>query len=703
MSLNSILGAATSGLFAAQTQLKVVSDNIANVNTPGYAQEAVSQTPVAGSDLAGGVQIGQITRVVDQFLQQASLNAQAQSGSSGAMSSMLDQAQQLFGDPSTSTGYFSQLEQTFADITSAIQSPSSTVPRDQVVADVQNFLSQSSSISSQLQQLSVQADSQISDNVTKANNLLSQISQLNQSIVAEKASGGGAAGSQNAQSALVDQLSSLLDVKVSARADGGVDIRAGEGSLLVGTGGAATLSYSSSGATAGQLMVTQANGQARQLTANSGALQGLLAMRNQQLPSISSQLDQYVSQAVDQINRAHNASTAVPPPNTLTGANTGLDLPTALSGFTGKSSIGVVDQNGVVQQQVDIDFGAGKMSINGSAAAAVSFTPSTFLATLNTELGGKATASFSNGALSISAATSTIGIAIGDDATTPSGKAGRGFSDFFGLNDLITSSGYPNAGTGLQGTDSNGFTAGGQITIRLQDANGSTLRLAQVTVPSGGTMSGLVAALNSSQTGVGLYGAFNLDAKGQLTFTPSQQGVSMTVMGDNSQWGTSGPSISQLFGLPSTGQSPLAQSFSVRADIADDSMKLALGQFDPTIGAGNQALAVGDSRGGQLLANIGQNTVQFGAAGSFGALSTTLSNYGAQFAGAIAQKASSADSNNSNAQSLATEAQSRRSSVEGVSMDQELVNLTTYQQAYNANARLLQAVSQLYQTLLNIQ
>ena len=703
MSLNSILGAATSGLFAAQTQLKVVSDNIANVNTPSYAQEAVSQTPVAGSDLAGGVQIGQITRVVDQFLQQASLNAQAQSGSSGAMSSMLDQAQQLFGDPSTSTGYFSQLEQTFADITSAIQSPSSTVPRDQVVADVQNFLSQSSSISNQLQQLSVQADSQISDNVTKANNLLSQISQLNQSIVAEKASGGGAAGSQNAQSALVDQLSSLLDVKVSARADGGVDIRAGDGSLLVGTGGAATLSYSSSGATAGQLMVTQANGQARQLTANSGALQGLLAMRNQQLPSISSQLDQYVSQAVDQINRAHNASTAVPPPNTLTGANTGLDLPTALSGFTGKSSIGVVDQNGVVQQQVDIDFGAGKMSINGSAAAAVSFTPSTFLATLNTELGGKATASFSNGALSISAATSTNGIAIGDDATTPSGKAGRGFSDFFGLNDLITSSGYPNAGTGLQGTDSNGFTAGGQITIRLQDANGSTLRLAQVTVPSGGTMSGLVAALNSSQTGVGLYGAFNLDAKGQLTFTPSQQGVSMTVMGDNSQWGTSGPSISQLFGLPSTGQSPLAQSFSVRADIADDSMKLALGQFDPTIGAGNQALAVGDSRGGQLLANIGQNTVQFGAAGSFGALSTTLSNYGAQFAGAIAQKASSADSNNSNAQSLATEAQSRRSSVEGVSMDQELVNLTTYQQAYNANARLLQAVSQLYQTLLNIQ
>jgi flagellar hook-associated protein 1 FlgK len=36
-------------------------------------------------------------------------------------------------------------------------------------------------------------------------------------------------------------------------------------------------------------------------------------------------------------------------------------------------------------------------------------------------------------------------------------------------------------------------------------------------------------------------------------------------------------------------------------------------------------------------------------------------------------------------------------------MDQELINMTTYQQAYAASARLLQTVSQMYQILLNIQ
>lgn len=690
--LNAILGAATSGLYAAQTQLKVVSDNIANVDTAGYSAETVQQTPLAGGSGTGGVQVSQISLVVNQFLQQASLSAASQSGSANAMSNMLDEAQDLFGDPSSKTSYFTQLEQTFSDITSAIQSPASSVPRDQVVADVQSFLSQSSSISSGLQQLSNQADSQISDGVSQVNTLLSQIYQLNQSIAGETASGGSAAGSQNAQASLVTQLSSLLNVNVSSTSNGGVEIRTGSGALLVGGGGAATLSYATSGTTAGQLQLAQpGGGTAQTLIANGGSLQGLLTMRNQQLPAISSQLDQYVSQAVDQINRAHNASTSVPPPTTLTGANVGTDLATAISGFTGQTTIGLVDSSGAVQASVDIDFD--NDTIDGTG-----FTPSTFLSVLNGELGPNGSASFNNGVLSISGSNG-YGVAIGDDQSDPTDKAGRSFSDFFGLNDLISSSTYTNTDTGLQSTDPNGFDAGGTITLRLQNTSGATLRIAQVTIPSGGTMSDVVTALNSSQTGVGMYGSYSLDSEGQLTFTPSQQGVSATVVGDNTQWGSGGASLSQLFGLSSANQTPLAQSYSVRSDIASNSAYLALAEYDPT----SSQLSIGDTSGGQLLAAVNSQTVQFSAAGAAGAASTTLSNYASQFAGSIAQQASQADNNNTNAQSIATEASNRLSSADGVSLDQELVNMTTYQQAYNANARLLQAVSQLYQTLMNIQ
>ena len=35
-------------------------------------------------------------------------------------------------------------------------------------------------------------------------------------------------------------------------------------------------------------------------------------------------------------------------------------------------------------------------------------------------------------------------------------------------------------------------------------------------------------------------------------------------------------------------------------------------------------------------------------------------------------------------------------------MDEEIIQLTTYQQAYNASARLIQAAKEMYETLVNM-
>ena len=47
-----------------------------------------------------------------------------------------------------------------------------------------------------------------------------------------------------------------------------------------------------------------------------------------------------------------------------------------------------------------------------------------------------------------------------------------------------------------------------------------------------------------------------------------------------------------------------------------------------------------------------------------------------------------------------TEATARRQAVEGVNLDEELVNMTTYQQAFSASARMIQAAKDLYDVLL---
>ena len=89
-------------------------------------------------------------------------------------------------------------------------------------------------------------------------------------------------------------------------------------------------------------------------------------------------------------------------------------------------------------------------------------------------------------------------------------------------------------------------------------------------------------------------------------------------------------------------------------------------------------------------------------ASMFLAVSMTVSRYASEFGGLIGRKAASADSSKTSAESVQTEADARRQSVEGVNLDEELVKLTTYQQAFNASARIITATKDMYDTLMSM-
>ena len=700
MSLSIALQTAVSGLQAAQAQLRAVSDNIANVNTPGYVRKTVTteQRVVAGA--GAGVEITGVQRVTDQYLQTASLTASSDASRYDISSQFMDNVQSLFGDPSSKDFFFNLPDEISSAFAAAANDPSSTLLRTQALTDVSNFLSQADRINTQVASLRTTVDSQLNDDVTKANSLLKQIDGLNAEIQQAKLGGGDATGSENIQDNLVNQLTTLMNVRVSARDGGGVTIRSAEGVELAGDG-AATLTYNASATTPGYItaLTAGANSGQQAVTLQSGEIRGLLDMRDQKLSGVSDQLGEYVARVSQQINAAHNAAAADPPPSTLTGRNTGLDLPTAVSGFTGASTVAILNPSGAVQSQVAIDFTAGTMSANGGAA--VAFTPATFLATLNTALGAAGSASFSNGQLSIAAAGGN-GVAI-DEGT--SSKIGQGFSQFFGLNDLIRSNTFATYDTGLKATDNNGFTPGGQITLRLSQPDGKPIQDVTVTVPPVGQplMSDLVNALNAPATGVGLYGQFTLDAQGALTFAGNPPlNAQISVVNDNTARGAGGPSISQLFGLGTGPRLLRAGGFSVDPVIATDPTKLAFSQLDLSVPPGQPAVSPGDGSGALALSQVGNQTTLFKAAGSLANVSMTLSQYAAQFGGQIGRDAATADNQKQAAAAVQTEANTRLQAVEGVNLDEELVNLTTYQQAYNANARMITATKELFDTLDNL-
>ena len=705
MSLNSIMSSANSGLMAAQTGLRTVSDNIANINSPGYVRKVIDQAPLVAGGMGSGVTVTQIRRAADQFLQRASLNATASAAEAGVTATAMDRAQALFGNPGDSSSFFSRLDDVYAAFTAASTDAASSIRRDQAIDRVTDFLNEASRISTTLQAMGVEADSQISAAIERTNQLLKQIDDLNGDISRGRVQGGDTTGPENVQSQLINELSSLMDVSVAARANGGVIIRASDGNALAGSGsgGAAVLKYVRTQGASGEISVSLGGGGSEPFLnarITGGEIRGLLDLRDRDLPALGDQLSEFVTRSVDELNRAHNAASAVPAPTSLTGRDTGMDLSTAIGGFSGRTSVVIVNPAGVVSRKVDIDFDAGTMSIDGGATT-TAFTPASFMATLNGRLAGQGSASFANGALTLSA-TGTNGVAIVDPATTPSSRAGKGFSHFFGLNDLVSSKGYPYYETGLTTTDPHGFTAGDSLTLRVAGKDGARIRDLTVAVPAGGTMQDLLNALNANSGGVGLYGQFSLDADGALSFG-GVSGQTVSVVNDQTSRGSGGPSVSELFGLGQAERASRVTSFEVRPDIAAAPGRLALATFDPAQAAlGRPALAIGDGRGAQRLAAAGDVITRFDAVGGSSAGSMSVSRYAAEFAGSIGRKAENAASRQEIAQAVAAEADTRRSSAEGVNLDQELISMTTYQQAFSASARLVQAGKDLYDVLLQM-
>jgi flagellar hook-associated protein 1 FlgK len=702
--LNSIMNIAQTGMASAQTGLGVTSDNISNVNTPGYVRKVIDQSPITINGVDAGVSVAGVTRAANQYLQNASLTASSSAGSAAALSDLLGQAQALFGDPSSSTSYLNQINTSLSDFAAVANDPAGGINNIQAVSDVGQFLAQSQNISGSLDQLTAQADSRANNDISQANALLSQIANLNVQITSATAMGADAATPQNTQSQLINQLSTLMDVQSAQTSTGGVTLRSASGATLVGPGGAATLAYQSSTSGASQVTIAQPGGgsQPVPLTIASGEISGLLSLRNNLLPTISVQLSNYVNGAVTAINKASNAASSVPAPATLTGSNTGYgaDQATAVSGFTGKTNIAIVSSTGVLQQQITVDFGAGTMT--DSTGNVTNFTPGTFAQSLTTALGPSGSATFSNGQLSISAATGD-GVAIADDATTPSSKAGQGFSQYFGLNNLITNSSITNYNTGLTPSSSDGFTAGGVLTLQLTNAGGAQISNAKVTMPpAGSSIQTVLDTLNSTTGGLGLYGQFSLNSAGALSFTPNQTGSTLSVVNDNTQWGPGGSSMSQIFGIGATAQANRTNSYQVQAAIVANPSALQTATLDLSATPPDPVLSVGDGSGALAMSKAGQTAMSYNAAGGLAAMTTTVAQYAAELGGVLGNQAAAATQTNTSATAVQTEADARRSSVEGVSLDQELVNLTTYQQAYSASARLVTANENMFTALMNM-
>lgn len=215
------------GMNIAQNSLYITGHNVANANTLGYSRQRVNQVqsmafPTPGisapripGQLGTGVEAGSIQRIRDAFLDKQYRSQNSQMGYYGALSESLIKMEEIMNDPtdrgllSVMNGFWNALEDVTKNTDNA-GARSVVASKGQMLADTFKYVYNS------LTNVKNDLGYQIGVKESQINNLIENINRLNEDISKVEPNGLIPNDLYDKRDALVDELSSLVNIKVTA-------------------------------------------------------------------------------------------------------------------------------------------------------------------------------------------------------------------------------------------------------------------------------------------------------------------------------------------------------------------------------------------------------------------------------------------------------------------------------------------------------
>jgi len=303
--LFSTLGSVARALDAQRYGLDVAGQNIANVNTPGYARRTVDLIALApeGPGTAGrGVDVVGIRALRDRLLEARVTREVPSQTREAAMAEALSVVEASLGMPGASID--ANLEQFFDAFSGLADMPTSASQRDQVLIRGDALATSFRNMAGRFDSARLDADRQARGNVDDINSLVERIAALNISI-------GGASAQEKSlhardeQLELVRQLSELIDVQALDRSDGGVDLSIGNGRPVVVGQTSYTIDVQNTppaGYAALSLGGVDITGEI-----TGGRLGGFLQVRDVNIPDYIARLDTLAFAVATEVNTRHAA------------------------------------------------------------------------------------------------------------------------------------------------------------------------------------------------------------------------------------------------------------------------------------------------------------------------------------------------------------------------------------------------------------
>lgn len=312
MGLSAALATAARSLEVFSAGIQVAGQNIANASTPGYIREKLVLTenqPYRQGNLVfgTGVLVSGIRQQLDKYLETRLNVASSEASGTSVRNSIYKQLevtiQELSGsDLSTGLNAFlSSLEE-------VANQPELLANRQIAVRQGEQFASSVVAMRGRVDDLRSSLNTQVSNLVTEANQLIEQIAKLNPQIVATESAGllqSDAGGLRTQRYQAIQRLSEIIPIKAIENSTTGVDIFLGSDYLLLSNQvqKLETIYEVDHGE---QVLNVRVDGSNTPLTGTQGELAGIISGRDEILGKFIDDLDLYVGTIIHEFNKLHS-------------------------------------------------------------------------------------------------------------------------------------------------------------------------------------------------------------------------------------------------------------------------------------------------------------------------------------------------------------------------------------------------------------
>jgi len=229
----SLFDIALSGLRASEYAKHLTASNIANANNPFYSRRGVEFLESSSALFGSGVKVGDVRRIIDDLASQQLIKTKYDFARSKSYFEKISQLEVFIDDEDTSVIKFINESKTALDSLNA--TPGSVQARKHYLNQLENLANRLHDVDRRLKSEFSETKSAISSSVDQVNQILENLTQINKKVASQNGQGGASNMPLfDQREKLLSDLANLIDFNYEVDDNGELEIQLNNGlSLLV--------------------------------------------------------------------------------------------------------------------------------------------------------------------------------------------------------------------------------------------------------------------------------------------------------------------------------------------------------------------------------------------------------------------------------------------------------------------------------------